>query len=49
VAFEHRGLRDVSARSAFLIDRDGAVRAAWSYEPTELPDLDELLAAARAL
>jgi peroxiredoxin len=49
VAFEHRGLRDVSARSAFLIDRAGTVRAAWSYEPAELPDLDELLAAAQAL
>ena len=49
VAFEHRGLRDVSARSAFLIGRDGVVRAAFGYEPAEVPDLDELLAAARAL
>ena len=42
VAYEHRGLRDVSARSAFLIDEDGTVRAAWRYEPAELPDLDEI-------
>jgi len=49
VAFEHRGLRDVSARSAFLIDGDGVVRGAWRYETTELPDFDELLAAAQAL
>jgi peroxiredoxin len=49
VAFELRGLRDVSARSAFLIDREGVVRGAWGYEPAELPDLDELLAAARAM
>jgi len=25
------------------------VRGAWAYEPSELPDLDELIAAARAL
>src|SRR3954453_679623 len=47
VAYEHRGLRDVSARSAFLIDRDGAVRGAWSYETSQVPDFDELLAAVR--
>jgi peroxiredoxin len=47
VAFEHRGLRDVSQRSAFLIDRDGTIRGAWSYEPSEIPDFDELLAAAQ--
>ena len=49
VAFEHRGLRDVSQRSAFLIDGDGIVRGAWGYEPSELPDFDELLAAANRL
>src|SRR5438552_1400129 len=49
VAFEHRGLRDVSARSAFLVDRNGTVRGAWPYETSELPDFDELLAAARAM
>ena len=47
VAYEHRGLRDVSARSAFVVDRDGVVRAAWRYEPSELPDFDTILAAAR--
>ena len=49
VAFEHNGMRDVSRRSAFLVDVDGVVRGAWAYEPSELPDLDELIAAARAL
>ena len=49
VAIVHNGMRDVSARSAFLIDRNGVVRGAWSYDPSELPDLDELIAAARAL
>ena len=49
VAFEHRGLRDVSARSAFLIDSDGVVRGVWRYKTSELPDFDELLAAARNL
>jgi glutaredoxin-dependent peroxiredoxin len=49
VAFEHNGMRDVSRRSAFLIDGDGFVRGAWTYGLGELPDVDELLAAARAL
>jgi peroxiredoxin len=49
VAFEFRGLKDVSERSAFLIDRDGVVRGAWRYETSEVPDFDVLLAAARDL
>jgi peroxiredoxin len=49
VAFDFNGLKDVSERSAFLIGRDGIVRAAWRFETAELPDFDELLAAARAL
>ena len=49
VAFEHNGMRDVSRRSAFLVDAEGVVRGAWAYELGELPDLDELVAAARAL
>jgi glutaredoxin-dependent peroxiredoxin len=49
VAYEHNGMRDVSRRSAFLVGVDGVVRGAWAYEPSELPDIDELIAAARAL
>jgi glutaredoxin-dependent peroxiredoxin len=49
VAYEHHGMRDVSRRSAFLVDVEGVVRGAWAYEPAELPDPDELIAAARAL
>jgi glutaredoxin-dependent peroxiredoxin len=49
VAFEFRGLKDVSERSAFLVDASGAVRGAWPYGSSDLPDFDELLAAARAL
>ena len=49
VAHEFRGLGDVSRRSAFLIDADAHVAASWLYEPSELPDLDEVLAAAAAL
>jgi peroxiredoxin len=45
---EFRGLRDVAVRSAFLVDAGGTVRGAWRYDPGEVPDLDELLAAARA-
>jgi peroxiredoxin len=42
-------MRDVSRRSAFLVDTEGVVRGAWAYESSELPDLDELIQAARAL
>ena len=49
VAFEFRGLRDVSERSAFLIGGDGTVRAAWRYETSELPDFDGILEAVRAM
>jgi glutaredoxin-dependent peroxiredoxin len=47
IAFEFRGLKDVSERSAFLVDTDGIVRAAWAYDTSELPDFDEILNAAR--
>jgi peroxiredoxin len=49
VAHSFRGFDDVAERTAFLIDRDGTVRAAWRYETAEVPDFDELLSAARAL
>jgi len=49
IGFEHRGLRDVAARSAFLVDEGGTVRGAWRYETGEVPDFDVPLAAARAL
>lgn len=44
-----RGMRDVAERSAFLVDREGIIRGSWRYETGELPDFDELLAAARSL
>jgi len=49
IAIDHRGLRDVSQRSAFLIDGGGTVRGTWGYEAAELPDFDELVAAVKAL
>ena len=49
VAYDHNGMRDVSRRSAFLVDVEGIIRGAWAYEPSELPDIDELIAAAQAL
>ena len=39
-------LKDVSERSAFLVDTDGVVRGAWRYDTSELPDFDEILEAA---
>jgi peroxiredoxin len=47
IAFEFRGLRDVSERSAFLIGRNGVVLARWRYDTTEVPDFDGLLEASR--
>ena len=49
VAHEFRGMKDVAERVVFLVDRDGTVRGAWRYDTGEVPDFDELLAAARAL
>ena len=49
VAHDFRGFADVAERTAFLVDRNGTVRRAWRYETAEVPDFDELLAAARAL
>ena len=48
VAQEYRGLADVAERSAFLVGPDGTVRGAWRYRTDEVPEFDELLAAARA-
>jgi peroxiredoxin len=49
IAFENDGLRDTAERSAFLVDRDGIIRRTWRYEVFELPNVDELLEAARSL
>ncbi|MFZ1880273.1 MAG: redoxin domain-containing protein [Gaiellaceae bacterium] len=49
IAHEFRGLKDVAERSAFLLDRGGVIRGAWHYGTSELPDVDELLEACRAL
>lgn len=43
------GLEDTPVRSCFLIDGAGVVRGAWRYGDDEVPDADELLAAARTL
>jgi len=49
IAHTYRGLKDVSERSAFLLDGDRIVRWTRLYEPGEVPDLDELVDAARGL
>jgi peroxiredoxin len=49
VGHEHRGRKGVAERSAFLLDRGGSVRGAWRYGTSEVPDVDELVSAARAL
>src|SRR5918912_2435781 len=45
LAREFRGYQDVAVRSAFLVDQGGTVRGAWSYDDSDVPDVDELLAA----
>jgi glutaredoxin-dependent peroxiredoxin len=49
VGHEYRGMEGVAERSAFLVDGDGIIRGSWTYETGEVPDFDELLAAARSL
>jgi peroxiredoxin len=49
IARSYRGMEDVAARTAFLIDAGGTVRGAWAYDDAEVPDFDELISAARAL
>jgi peroxiredoxin len=49
VGFEYRGFRDVARRSAFLVDENSVVQAAWEYDTGEVPDVDAWLDAARAL
>ena len=45
VAFDPRGMQDVAARSAFLIEDGATIRAAWMLGH-DLPDLDAVIAAA---
>jgi peroxiredoxin len=42
-------MRGVAERSAFLVDGDGIIRAAWLYELGDFPDFDELVSTARSL
>jgi peroxiredoxin len=49
IAHEFRGFKGVARRSAFLVDRSATIRGAWAYEDAEVPDLDELLAAAKVI
>jgi glutaredoxin-dependent peroxiredoxin len=49
IAHVYRGFHGIAERSAFLVDTAGTVRGAWRYGTSELPDVDELLDAARAL
>jgi peroxiredoxin len=49
VGDDYRGMQGVAERSAFLVGGDGIIRGAWRYDAGELPDFDELVAAARSL
>jgi peroxiredoxin len=43
------GLEGTPVRSCFLIDADGIIQGTWRYGDDEVPDMEELLAAAHAL
>lgn len=49
VAQVRRGMTGVPVRSAILVGEDGTVLRSWRYEDSEVPDFDELVAAARSL
>ena len=49
IARDFNGFAEVPERSAFVVDRAGVVKGAWSYDDGEVPDFDALLAAAREL
>jgi len=49
IGFEFRGFHDVARRTTLLVDGSGVVRAVWEYEPSDVPDIDEWLDAAKAL
>ena len=49
VAQERRGMAGVPVRSAFLVGEDGTVFRSWRYGDSEVPDFDELVAAAQSL
>jgi peroxiredoxin len=42
-------MEDVPRRSTVLVGEDGTVLESWRYEDSEVPDFDELLAAAQGL
>jgi peroxiredoxin len=44
-----RWMEGVSRRSAFLVDEGGSVLGSWRYDDSEVPDFDELVAAAQSL
>ena len=46
---EFRGFREVARRCAFLVDAAGVVRRSWTYGNSDVPDVDELLEACRAV
>jgi len=48
IAVELGGMEDVAARSCFLIEDGEMVRASWMLG-RELPDIDAVIAAARAV
>ncbi|HZT90727.1 MAG TPA: redoxin domain-containing protein [Gaiellaceae bacterium] len=49
IGFSFRGFEDVAQRCALLVDTDATISGFWRYDTSEVPDVDELLAACLAL
>jgi peroxiredoxin len=49
IARDFRGYKDISVRSAFLVDAAGTIQATWRYDDSEVPDFDALVSAAKAV
>src|SRR3954462_8495505 len=49
IGIEFRGLKDVAAQSAFLVDAEGVIRNAGIYGTGDVRDVEEWLAAAGGL
>lgn len=46
---DYRGFHGIPARSAFIADAGGIVRDARRYDDDQVPDVEDLVSAARAL
>lgn len=46
---DYWGMKGVSKRAAFVVDREGVIRYAWVGEDSDLPAFDEILTVVKSL